>query len=147
MPLGEPQGDHAPERVPEHVGGAVQQRRKSVREAAERGRRRERRRATVTGQIRDDQAPSVQMRLQLGEVPGGAAEAVHQQKRGAVTALERPDPDAPPLVDPLFEAGQKIFRIRHPNRLWLDHCEFEGDKAGDVKIPVLRPDKLEIQAR
>ena len=52
------------------------------------------------------------------------------------------------LVDPLFEAGQKISRIRHVDRLWLGDYEFDGDRVGgDMKLPSLRPHKLEIQAR
>ena len=99
-------------------------------------------------QVRDDQAPSLQVRLQLGEVPGGAAEPVHEEQRRPLPADERPNPRPSVLVDPLLEAGQKILRIRHVDRLWFDHCEFDGDKAGgEMKLPALRPHKLEIQAR
>jgi hypothetical protein len=98
-------------------------------------------------QVGDDQAPSAQVRLQLGEVPGGAPEAVHEQERRPFAADEGPDPGAPMGKDPLFEARQEIRRIRHANRLWFDHCELDGDKAGGMKVPALRPNKLEIQAR
>ena len=99
-------------------------------------------------QVRDDQAASGQVRQQLCEVPGRAAVAVDEEQRRPVTADERPDPGATMLVDPLFEAGEKIRRIRHLDRLWFDHCEFDSDKAGGMrKLPALRPDQPEIQAR
>jgi hypothetical protein len=40
-------------------------------------------------------------------------------------------------VEPWLEAPQQVRRIRHPDRLFSDHDEWHGDKAGRVKIPVL----------
>ncbi len=98
-------------------------------------------------QIRDDQAPALEVRLQLREVPGRPTEAVHEEQRRAFAAHEGPDTGAAMLVDPLGEPGQKIFRIRHVDRLLLDHYELDGDQAGKMKSPALRLDQLEIQAR
>ena len=70
-------------------------------------------------EIGDDQTPPRQVRLQLGEVPRGPAEAVHQEQRWAFAAHEGPDPSAAMLVDPLRKARQKIVRIRHVDRLWF----------------------------
>ena len=72
---------------------------------------------------------------------------MHEEQRRPLAAHERPDPGAAVLVDPLVETGQKVRRIRHVDRLWFDHYEFDGDKAGGMRSPALRPDKLEIQAR
>jgi hypothetical protein len=72
---------------------------------------------------------------------------VHEQERWPLATHERPDPGPAVLIDPLLEAGQEIHRIRHVDRLWFGHCEFDGDQAGSMNVPFLRPDKLEIQAR
>jgi len=98
----------------------------------------------VTRQVWDDQASSGQERRQLGEVPGRAAEAVHEQERRPVPAFERPDPHPAPLIPTLLEPLQENRRIRHPDRLsWADY-ELDGDKAGRVKkCPVLRREELE----
>ena len=99
-------------------------------------------------QVRDDQAASGRVRQQLREVPGRAAVAVDEEQRRPVTADESPNPGATVLVDPFLVGGQLIRRICHLDRLWFDHCEFDSDKAGGMrKLPALRPDQLEIQAR
>lgn len=87
------------------------------------------------------------MRLHLREVPGAAAAPVDEQKRRPRAAHEGPDPGASALVDPFFEAGQQVRRIRHVDRLWFDHCEFDGDKAEGMRSPALCPEKLETQTR
>ena len=56
VPLGEPQRDDTAERVPEHVRRPVEQGRQGVGEAPE-GRRGQRGRASVPGEVGDDQAP------------------------------------------------------------------------------------------
>ncbi len=120
MPLGKPQCDDAAERVPEHVRRTVEERDEGVGVAAERGRRGQGRRASVPRKIRHDQAPPLEQRRQLGEVPRRPAEAVHQEERRALAAGEEADPGAAELVDPFREAREKICRIRHADRLWFE---------------------------
>ena len=74
----------------------------------------------MAGQVGHDQAPALEVRPQFGEVPRRAAEAVHEEKRRAVSAHEGADPGAAGLVDPFLEARQKIVRIRHADRLWFE---------------------------
>jgi hypothetical protein len=74
----------------------------------------------VPRQVGDDQTPSLEQRGQLGEVPGRAAEAVHQEQGWSFPAGEAADPGAPVPVEPFCEARQKIIRIRHADRLWFE---------------------------
>jgi hypothetical protein len=97
----------------------------------------------VAGEIRDDQTPALEERRELGEVPGGPAEAVDEQQGRACPALERPDPGPAALVEPLFEARQKNRRIRHVDRLFSDDYELDGDKAGRLMSLALHPEELE----
>jgi hypothetical protein len=43
--------------------------------------------------------------------------------------------------------GRRSFASVTPIDYGSKHYELDGDRAGRMKIPVLRPDKLEIQAR
>ena len=83
--------------------GLREQRRDRVREAGER-RRRQRLRAAVTGQVGDEQPPPGEQGRHLRVVPGGAAEAVQEQKRPPLAAPEDPEPDAPRVVEAHVEA-------------------------------------------
>jgi hypothetical protein len=67
----------------------------------------------VAGKIGDDQPPPGQERRQLGEVPGGATEAVDEQQGRPLPTLEGAKHGPTPLVEPLFEAREKNRRIRH----------------------------------
>jgi hypothetical protein len=120
MPLCEPKRDDAPERMPEHVRRALEERDEGVRVAAERGRRRQGRRGSVPRQVGHDQTPSLEQRRQLGEVPRRTAEAVHEEQGRSFPAREAADPGAPVPVDTFCEARQKIVRIRHADRLWFE---------------------------
>ena len=120
VPLGKPKRDDAAERVPEHVRRTLEKRGEGVRVAAERGRRRQGRRASVPREIRHDQAPPLEQRRQFGEVPRRTAEAVHQEQGRPLPAGEEADPGAAELVDPFREAREKICRIRHADRLWFE---------------------------
>ena len=97
----------------------------------------------MAGEIRDDQPPPGQERRQLGEVPGGAAEAVDEQQGRPFPALEGADQGPAPLVEPFLEARQKNRRIRHVDRLFSDDYELDGDKDRRVKNPVLYREELE----
>ena len=101
----------------------------------------------MAGQIRDDQAASPKKRLHLREIPGRTTKAVDEQERRPLAPGEDADPGAAPFVEPLFQARQQIEAtsdsLRHADRLWCGHCELDGDKAGRVKLPVLRRKELE----
>jgi hypothetical protein len=142
MTLREAKSDDPAHRVAEHVHRLVEERGKHVCEPGQR-RRRQRRGRTVAWEIRDDQPPPREQPRQLGEVPGGSTEAVDEQQGRPLTALERPDPGAAALVEPLLEARQKNRRIRHVDRLFSDDYELDGDKAGRLMSPVLHREELE----
>jgi hypothetical protein len=117
VPLGEAQRDDTPHRVADDAYRLVEDGRDRVGEAGERGRG-QRRRAAVPGQVRRDQVTAREAGGHVREVPGGAAEAVQQQDR---RALSRPGEDteagAAHVVEPLLEAAEKIGRIRHADGL------------------------------
>ena len=94
-------------------------------------------------EVGDDKAAPRQERRHRLEVPGRPAVPVDQQERRPETAFEDPDPRSTALVEARVEALEKIRRIRHPDRLFSVHYEWHGDKAGRVKLPVLRPKELE----
>ena len=80
-------------------------------------------------EIRDDQPLAGKERRQLGEVPGGPAEAVDEQQGRPLPALEGANHRPAPLVEPFFEALQENHRIRHVDRLFSEENECDGDKA------------------
>ena len=97
----------------------------------------------MTGKIGDHQLAARQERHELAEVPRGAAVAVNEQERPALSALEDADP-RPTVRDPaLRQPRQQLRRIRHPDRLFFVHCECDGDRTGRVKITALRRKELD----
>jgi len=139
MPLGQSERDNAPERVPEHVGGLVEQAGEDVGEPGE-GRGGKRRGAAVARQVGDDEPPPGEEGRERLEVPGGPAVAVDQEERRALpAALEDADPRPAALVEAAIEPVEQVRRIRHPDLLFYVNYEFDRHKAGRVKIPVLLP--------
>jgi hypothetical protein len=100
----------------------------------------------VARQVGHDQPSAREVGLHLGEVPGGPAEAVDEQKGWPFPTREVADPGAAPGVVALFQAGQEIGRFRHADGLWFGDCELDGDKAGRVTNPRPRaPKELETE--
>ena len=92
----------------------------------------------MAGQVGHEQPPPAEERHHRLEVPRCAAEAVDQEERRAFPRpFEHPHAHPTVLVEAWLEALQQVRRIRHVDRLFSVHCEFDGDKAGRVKIPVL----------
>jgi len=71
---------------------------------------------------------------------------VHEQERRPFPGREEPDTGSTPFVVLLFEAREKYRRIRHVDRLFCEHCELAGDKAGNPLIPCLRAEELTVTA-
>ena len=119
--LGEAKRDDASEGVADDVDRPGEAGRNRVGVPGETHRRRERRRAAVAGQVGDEQAPARQEGRQLGEVPGGPAEAVDEEERRPFAALPDPHARAAILDDAGLEARGKgvasVTRIDYP---WIN---------------------------
>ena len=123
LPEGHAEHDHSSERMSDHRGRQHPFPRGDeghpVGEGLEPGNRRQSRRATVPGEVRDEQpvAPH-QERNELRPVRGGSSEPMDEDQRRALPTHEIAHPDALELGGSLLESGE--FCVRHVGRLFLE---------------------------
>ena len=134
-PFGEPEGDDAAHGVAEDApaapsrSGATASAKPASDGAAGSGAE-----PPWPGRSGIDQPPPGEERRHLREVPGGAAEPV--QRAGAARprrARRRGAGRRGTSTEPLLEAGQKIHRIRHGDRLSWAMMSSSADRTGRVR--------------